>query len=244
MVLLLRKLFLLAITFVFLVVPFCNSQRWYLTGHEEGNDSTLVNGGIFAGFTVNLVDIHESSVRNSTSVYYGRTMLNESEPSADLLKNIGASIDVIVGIGRNRMYCGNTNEDMTLKVFDHLGSIDYSTVYRFEIAQWNQEIRELVNHQWLSLRLGSVATAELCSRSSLQHLDFKDNTELDERMHFVTMARDNSGSHFVNTHLWWNRNHYSVIGTGAVDTPKTLRLRVMTYNLWHNNPPEWVFSGK
>jgi hypothetical protein len=67
----------------------------------------------------------------------------------------------------------------------------------------------------------------------------------EEGVHNVLYTTDLMGRHTVYSHTW-TANEADAVEADAVSgagPASTLNVRIMSYNLWHNNPPSWVYHN-
>jgi hypothetical protein len=114
-----------------------------------------------------------------------------------------------------------------------------------EIGLFDHSKRTFVKKLWRDVSGGELVSLEACLNSKdgpLEPHRFVYTTDLSRRLSLLSHSLPPSPSP-----LSWEGHRESAVGTAAsgdtsvaaADKP----LRVMTYNLWHNNPPSWVYPN-
>ncbi len=237
------------IKFVLLV----SSQRWYYTGNFQNDveshdffDGKMVDHQVLYDYNVN-----DKNGNVTAQILYcggliltplnveGQELLEQKE--IDFLRNITLSAhhDPIV----NR-YTINVAKNYARPIEERFedGTISRKAswpILNAEVGLYDAKRGIFVQREWKSLNLGTLIASTFKDASNITHKVMW-TTDMHGRLSLV--------QHMWDSPLYDNNVGISYEADGSVTNFETqispFNLRVMTYNLWHNNPPSWIYGDK
>jgi hypothetical protein len=115
----------------------------------------------------------------------------------------------------------------------------YDRIFSVEVGMYDFQTETFSKQYWLKKKYGSIIAVVFDISST--------GTEGATERHWMLVNVDQRGRRSVMLHTWQplsnnsNQNdHPTQVAEGAT-TAVAHNLKVMTYNLWHNNPPSWVW---
>jgi hypothetical protein len=170
------------------------------------------------------VELKTASFYKQISSYeYGSAMTHEGQDSNDFL------LEAEVGL------------------YDHAQDVFLEKYWR-EISGG-----DLVAVKIISMHSQNVTSSEIDTQGGdILETPARLLTSTVSRTHRLVFSRDFMGRVSVLSHSWSEKEIeeklHPVVASNIQNTtddePLSVPLRIMTYNLWHNNPPSWIYHDK
>jgi hypothetical protein len=189
------------------------------------------------GFITTEISDHETDIvqlktasfyKQISSFEYGSAMTHEGQDSNEFL------LEAEVGL------------------YDHAQDVFLEKYWR-EISGGDLVAVKIISTHYQNVSINRIDTRDdLASESDVAPLSASAVT----RTHRLVFSRDFMGRVSVLSHSWRETSSShdkenekeeeteSVVSDVVNDEPSSAPLRVMTYNLWHNNPPSWIYHDK
>ena len=250
--------------------PCVAQQRWYLTGAYDNTTKPeapfLGESVSFADICLNTGNEESEDFRLLFGGTVARKRATSLEPSLiesiEYHLNMKDTDETASGCHRGMKVLRNVSYDM-------FGSVDYSTTYGFEVGLYDHRTETFLEKDWRQLLLGRLVCLTVSVESSC--VDDTDGGSIDgvDSAEFVEVVQSTSSeSHdfmysmdlrkrfSLMSHTWEHSqapedggvladDHISPeVAASEPETPTSanVSVRVMTFNLWHNNPAAWVFG--
>lgn len=141
-------------------------------------------------------------------------------------------------------------------------------LYQAEVGQYDADTRQFYDRRWSDMTVGDLHVATIAVSSAHQERSVGNDSTYSvdaegttltlvsaasdsellgdpisipaAESHKVIFTSDHKGQHSLYSHTWHS------IPDSAIDPqpPPPPKLRIMTFNLWHNNPPHWIYSDQ
>jgi hypothetical protein len=161
------------------------------------------------------------------------SMLNQNKPS--LISVSRFTLNIAKNYGEPLVENVVTDEDAAID------KISWATL-NAEIGLYDGRRGVFVQREWRSLNLGTLIAVVLEDTAGLKH-KIVWTTDMYSRMTLIHHTWD---SKRLSSALNGQNVEIEVEGLSKnIEKQKSVaKLRVMTYNLWHNNPPSWIYGDK
>ena len=241
---------------VFAIILRCQGQsstaKWYYT-RKFRNDGHPNTPQFFPGSNFNYLDLFYNRTDGQPILFGGGMILmSETDPNAFFDNN---TVHYLI---QNTTFIpdeavGQTIENLESMQYNLYIINDYSNypnnniselmIMEEEIGLYDHSIRQFIDKQWRYMRLGIIVAARV-------NVTYQEQRGFSEE-HFILSTADMAGKPTILYHTWRRHlieenqsvdaevNHGNFIRTE--DLTSLGRLRIMTYNLWHNNPPAWIY---
>jgi hypothetical protein len=243
--------------------PCASQQRWYLTGTYDNKTKPEVP---FLGQTVSLAELCDGSMAESQEnlqLLFGGAVVQKTASALEptLLDNIGYHLNV--GAPEDVSGCRRIMHVESNVSFEIYGSVDYESSYGFEVGLYDHRTEKFVEKEWRQLLLGrlmclSVRIEMSCADGLASSVDSADGVVVSQtrsvESHDLIYSMDLRKRFSMMSHTW---NIPSVEADSIEGAPEggngttspeedtsavNITAKVMTFNLWHNNPAAWVFG--
>lgn len=222
------------------------SQRWYYTGNFNNEKATAQNysGGLLDYERIFFPD------SNDTILYSGGMVLRLIERDAVhktiddeflnalcKLKTIGELValeyehtsifNIFISENYPPVHNSTTNQSS-------------SPVLEAEIGRFDQFKGIYLDKKWIEISNGNLTSTVVLA--TYRH----DGSTEDYRIrHRIVFTSDYFGRRALVLHTWDDLEELDNMHTyPSTDVDQGINLRIMTYNLWHNNPLSWVYHDK
>lgn len=218
-------------------------SQWYLTGSKGSDISTPLFAG--AHFNISsLFDINDAN-RLLRRVYYGKVMIEHDIEGEEVEERESKeedilSLDVKEALQRILGHTSYTLDSSTLYrlVVCYDFAVTEETLQPFEIEVSHIEMRtqKVLETIWRPVEIGKVAALTVVG-----------SNERDGEAWQILLNFDRRGSASV---FYFTK--ISTIAPPRMDSPALGRpsekgenaIRVLTYNVWHTMPPQWLYGNR
>jgi hypothetical protein len=240
--------------------------QWYYTRRVR-NDEHPNGIQLFEGTSFHYGQLFDDSL-DKTFVLYGGGMILVKETESDAVFNndtvyyLVTNTTLIAKADSNRILNISAVQYNLFVINDYVKvpnaqNVSELSIMEEEIGLFDHEKGNYIDKKWRFLRLGMLLAAKVNLSNSVTG-----NTT--DETHSVVTTIDMLGKPTILFHSWNletdrrdNQRQMSSPAIPAVqqidgsfsppslsaeDDVSTRRLRIMTYNLWHNNPPSWIYS--
>ncbi len=245
-------------------------KRLYYTGAYK-NDNT--NSIFFEGAQVSTSDLFAFSnitsdwipESNSSFIFSGGTFVR--------LKHVNVTLDdeflheiklaVLGTTDGSQFEFGNAAYYKQLSSFDYGLAMSNSSsdanafLLEAEIGLYDHAQDAFISKYWREISGGDLIAVTAITTESQGEIDGTPlgNSSLCVAQHRVVFTSDFMGRRSVSSHTWsgCTRSPTETPAAGLSSSEESAfqpplqtskPLRVMTYNLWHNNPPSWIYQQK
>lgn len=231
----------ISIVLMCLVAVVQSRKSWYYTGEFSHNPSIIGNSGYFDGKLIELdslfrIDhncsdledrfphLYDSNIQMSWISFYGNAIIGFKEFSSFLSSEELRYLQYMLPStsSSNIRVCGVTKYDIVV-------TSDYSDPIvqpiQVEIGIYDSFLNTFEDRHFVNASVGSLVACILVN---------------DYDVHLVLYSTDLRGHFSLFRHTW---HPVDVDVKTFLSSPRNLS--VTTYNIWHNNPPEWIVrNGK
>ena len=223
-------------------------QKWHYTGEFRNDRLQLAT---FSGSYLSHDLFDQETSHDSEYVLYGGGMILKQD---DAYNMTAEQLDQLAAM----CFSANDNVNNTgFEILQHrsykiLVSLNYAEeklenfaekIFETEIGLYDHDVRRFLEKSWRPLSLGHIIAFQvrLLKASATETHKLVVSTDLARR--FATLSHTWDSQPVINK---------SIIDDGMDNkrnnnknkSKKQATLRVMTYNLWHNNPLSWVYSDR
>ena len=255
------KMMRLFVLFVVFLSTVTSQKRWYYTGAYKNEQSKNL---FFNGARMQHSDLYHFGsqlnddvefwtpqlVHNESFLYAGGSFLRLKSVNSTVSDQLLEVIKLEVASPNNESFILNSAVFYSqIIAFNYgeavqLASCEVSSddfLLTAEVGLYDHSIDKFLERYWKEIGTGEFVAIT----ATTTHVEENRNTE---RKHRVIFAIDVLGRATLVKHTWKASpvSDSATVEDTAASTPAdaAVPLRVMTYNLWHNNPPSWIYRDK
>ena len=142
-------------------------------------------------------------------------------------------------------------KSLSARYFGLLTAVNYATEDRYEaivsseIGLYDHSKRVFVKRIWKNITGGEIIVVKIVETRTTIIEGSSAQKPLPPIEHKLLYTADLYGRNTLFQHIW-NRSsdgdeHYGSSVDKAEVNDNHRRLRILTFNIWHNNPPSWVY---
>lgn len=232
---------------------YAQNTKWYYTrklrNHDHPKDPKFFPGSNFNYRTL------FSNGTNDLPILFGGSMvlIRENDPNSHfdsntihyLIQNttlipkeaFGQQISTVFAVQYNLFIINDYSNYPTASNISDLNILEE------EIGLYDHSVNQFIEKKWRYIRLGIMVATTVKVTSSQKGNSYEE--------HNIISTADMAGKPTVLYHTWNERieegEGSSFIGKASeeveseISFPNPPKVRIMTYNLWHNNPPSWIY---
>mmetsp|Transcript_24930 Transcript_24930/g.34203 ORF Transcript_24930/g.34203 Transcript_24930/m.34203 type:complete len:592 (+) Transcript_24930:37-1812(+) len=230
------KIFLFGILlFQFDFLIYGQLMRWYYTGQHLNEVLSLSD--VFKGQHSPFITFEEygdQTSNESLNLFNGGNLVRFKSLNTTVEENLLS----LIKHGILGSSISSTSNSHSVKIesayfFTMLTSINYAaddrnnTIVSSEIGLFDHSKRIFTKRLWRDVSGGELIIVRV-----------SENRESFISHHNMLYSMDLHGRHTLVSHTWNSQNRSPIVA--SVSNLPTLK--ILTYNLWHNNPPSWVYQ--
>lgn len=236
---------------VYCIAALANAQRWYYTGNFNNE---RVTEQFFPGSLLDYDNIFQPE-SNGTFLYAGGLVLKLSSSNVTFMEDEEKFIHSLCMLKTE----GELVDWSSLQssIFNIIISHNYPPpppsspssldsekrepgipLLEAEVGLFDARIGEFLEKKWIDVTNGNITAAIVYST----HQSGDAEQPHYQIRHMIAYTSDLFGRRALVVHTWDRPENLHARSGGNVDSSRDLR--IMTYNLWHNNPLSWVYTDK
>lgn len=228
-------------------------QRWYYTGKFTHD---VVKEEVFEGTTLDLFALYNQQTENQSYLYAGGLLLfphNSEESVSNVTYNLEREDLSFLKYVTGSNFSVDIKSTVSYKIFlnsnyHRIPRLGAAEIFQAEIGLFDHDIEKYVEMSQTNISLGTLHASLVVVPST--------DSSIAPTLHRIMWTWDTFGRSSILHHTWHRYNVEATPSTTAeaavvsdsickeTKNTKDRKLRVMTYNLWHNNPPSWVYHDK
>lgn len=226
-------------------------QRWYYTGKFKHD---TVEEEFFEGATLDLFSLYNYQSDDQSYLYAGGLLLSPVQP-VESKENATFNLDSSDLSFIHRVVASASFDVKSTSSYTIFLNPNYHRIPRMgsqEILEAEVGLFDHDREEYIQLNSSTMSIGKL--HASLVQVP-ADEHRAQPTLHRLMWTWDMFGRNSIIHHTW-HVDHTSLTsntectanandaGTGKSGVDLEGKLRVMTYNLWHHNPPSWVYHDK
>ena len=227
-------IFLLLVSLLYVARLIANKKQWHYTGKFKNNEITnnFFESKTFDYSTILPQCLHDNEIidetisKNEWQIYSGQMILK--------LKSFNQTIDDL-SIKYIKQNIFNENQNITINCARYYAltlSPNYASEsilpLEAEIGLYNYQTKEFESYEWMDSNIGSIVTVSVLDHAN--QLEHSIILTTDLYLRYISLIM----------HTWKSVN---LSNTQTIQSIDSKELKVMTYNIWHNNPPNWIYNN-
>lgn len=237
---------------VMMAVASAARQRWYYTGEYKFDKP---HNEFFEGATLDLFSLYNHQAVDQSYLYSGGLILVpfntlESKENASFSLEAGdkSFIENVVGHSNFDIMSTSSYKILLNPNYHRVPRFGTEEVMQAEIGLFDHDREIFVEKKFNNISIGTLHASLLIVSPT--------NNESVGMLHKIMWTWDSFGRNSLIHHTW--HKHKITTSNDSIEETKTnnacledrsassepKKLRIMTYNLWHNNPPSWVYHDK